>query len=147
MKQTSGIRTALIIHGYAVQHADWDTVMWGDLEGGLLGRASMGMWVAWRRRPDLILWNTGAPGKDGLLEDEYTFRYTLDHIDELPKAFVQFRGVDTASLADHVRRVSVLDRECMRTSELLVTAAKHFVADSGCGDAVPVPVSGRHGLG
>ena len=42
---------------------------------------------------------------------------------------MQFRGVDTASLADHVRRVSVLDRECMRTSESLVTAAKHFVAD------------------
>lgn len=120
---------ALIIHGYGLYQSDWQTVMWGDLEQGLLGRVPMGLLIAYKRRPDLIIWNTGSTEKDGLREADYIFKYTLEHLKDLPSQFVEFQDVDTVDIARNLLSVSTIEDQSMRTSQALEFAIPYLTKD------------------
>lgn len=126
MVQGNGTRTALIVHGYNLNHSDWNEVMWGEIERGLLGRVPMSMLVCHRRRPDLIIWNTGASERDGVREADYIYAWALNNVNKMPSQFVEFKNIDVQALANHVRRVSVTEVESTRTREALLHAIPHL---------------------
>jgi hypothetical protein len=124
--------TALIIHGYNLHQSDWYEVMWGDPVRGLLGRAPMGVLLAYYHEPGLIVWNTGASEKDGVREGKYILHYTLSHLHELPNQFPAFfDSVDIEQLRSNIVGLSVTETESMSTSEALANALSLVLTPEG----------------
>ena len=122
-------RTALIIHGYGLNESDWHRVVWGNTEHGLLGRAPMGILIAHRRKPELIIWNTGATELEGMFEGKYTLEYALEHVPELQNQFHEFQNIDARELAAYLRLVSIIETKSRRTTESLIEAIPYLTQD------------------
>jgi hypothetical protein len=77
------MKTAILVHGYHLQAIGWQRVVWGNPKKGVLGRVPKAIVEALKNDASLIVFSTGASVRDGLKEGAYTYRYTLEHLDEL----------------------------------------------------------------
>ncbi len=78
-------KTAVLIHGLHLEAGNWNKIVWGDPLNGDWGTIPRGIEAAWESQANFIFWGTGASKKDGLKESEYTYKYALEHIDDLAK--------------------------------------------------------------
>lgn len=76
-------RTAVLIHGYDVNAPEWEWVVWGKPQDGLLGRAARGLEIACSNDVDLLYIGGGGSHKDGKSEAEVTYSHMCNHADEL----------------------------------------------------------------
>ncbi len=114
--------TALIVHGYSIAHTDREYVMRGA--ESLMGRIPTALWLVQRRRPGLIIWNTGASETvEGVLEADYWLEIALSRVGELYKQFPQyFESFEVEEMIKFVAEQSVTETVSKRTSEALVEA-------------------------
>ena len=107
------MKTAVLIHGCHLQAKDWENIIWGDPQNGVWGRASKGLQVAIREKPELIYWGTSASEKNGIKEAQYTFDYALSHVKDLE----YFKRRDVQDIEQSLHRVSFIDMETQNTPQ------------------------------
>ncbi len=107
------MKTAILIHGCHLQAKNWENIIWGAPSVGVMGRVSKGLAIAIRERPSLICWGTGASEKKGMTEGRYTFRYAVDHAQEL----AYFKRCSKEIIDQALRRISFVDVKSQNTKE------------------------------
>jgi hypothetical protein len=119
------MRTVVLIHGFHLASSlalpagrvlDWrDLALGSGTEEVPDGRATYGVYLAYRERADAVIFSTGASEKDGLKEAEYTYREVQEKIDAIA-APLRIIGLD---LIDWLRLRVQLDTESRTTAEEL----------------------------
>lgn len=107
------MKTAILIHGCHLFAKEWENIVWGNPEKGILGRIPKGIELAYREDANLIFWGTGASEKDGAKEAEYTFRYAVSHGSELS----YFQGLKSKEIEKILRPWSFIDTETQNTPQ------------------------------
>ncbi len=75
--------SVVLAHGYHVQAQQWRDVVWGDPHDNHLGRVPRAVLTALEQPNPLLLFGTGAPAGDGVLESELTLHFARDHRSDL----------------------------------------------------------------
>lgn len=112
--------TAILIHGCHLQAKEWEHIIWGRPQEGILGRVPRGIQLAIFDHIPLIFWGTGASEKDGVKEAQYTFDYAVAHGPELP----EFIGWDRYEVEGFLRSVSHIDIDTQNTLEEIKRAGE-----------------------
>ena len=107
----------VLIHGCHLQAEGWENIVWGNPHGRR-GRAPKGIAQALRHNAGLIYWGTGASQKDGLKESQYTFKYSLEHLDD----FVKGRTEWADKVSAYLHEVSLVDTVTQNTTEEITAA-------------------------
>lgn len=76
-------RSVVLAHGYHVDAQQWHDIVWGAPSDNHLGRVPRAVLTALHQPDPLLLFGTGAPAVDGLLESEHTLRFTRQHRSDL----------------------------------------------------------------
>ncbi|MDO8584070.1 MAG: hypothetical protein Q7R83_02730 [bacterium] len=85
--------TAVHIFGRHLEAVDWAKHQFADFETKRLGAVAKALILAVNADADFISLGTGASGREGVPEAEYTRRYALAHLDRLA-TLPQFNGID-----------------------------------------------------
>lgn len=109
-------RTAVLIHGYNVNEPDWEWVVWGKPQDGILGRAARGLEIACANDADLLYIGGGGSHKDGKSEAEVTYVYMRDNLDQLVAQNVCNEGDAGHMLLERVH----IDKRSRNTFEEIV---------------------------
>jgi len=110
------MKTAIIIHGCHLYATGWESIVWGNPQKRILGRASRGILLAISERPEFIWWGTGASEKGGVKEAQYTFDYALEHLEELLPGYFE-TGHDRFAVRKFFQNRSLIDTTSQNTPE------------------------------
>ncbi|WP_380176117.1 hypothetical protein ACFEMC_10560 [Kineococcus sp. DHX-1] len=83
----------MLAHGYHVQAQQWRDVVWGDPHDNHLGRVPRAVLTALEQPNPLLLFGTGAPAGDGVLESELTLHFARDHRSDLYDLASEFLAI------------------------------------------------------
>jgi hypothetical protein len=119
------VKTGILCHGRHIFANNWELHQWGDKEKGLLGQILKTLSPVSQENPEIVVFGTGASGKDGLKESEYTIKYMFDRFNELVD-FPQFHGVDIQNLKYFMSYRSIAEKRSQNTLEELRRAMDIF---------------------
>ncbi|KAJ1459436.1 hypothetical protein M885DRAFT_511400 [Pelagophyceae sp. CCMP2097] len=109
-------RTAVMCHGYHLQGAHWEKIMWGDEAEGKLGRVAKAAVLAFTEGADLLVLGSGASShvSTGELEGAYTLRFLKERVHRLG-LFGGLDHLDCVAVKEFVDSVAIAELESCNT--------------------------------
>lgn len=113
------MKIAILIHGCHLQAKKWANISWGNPKKNILGRTSKAFKVFLENHFDIdfVYWGTGASQKDGVVESQYTFNFTLKKLRNKNMMVDQ-------DLVDLFEKISFIDNESQNTPQEVARCMK-----------------------
>ena len=109
----------ILIHGHHLQTDNWEDVVWGDPQNGVLGRVPRALRIAAEYNNPLLFWGSGGSKQGKFTEAEMSLNLTLQRAQEIP----ELAGKSEIEVAEYLKSMLHLNTTALNTRQEVHAAA------------------------